>query len=858
MSLDHEPDLIGRYRPVAGPYDELLGPDGVRAHWSTVAERLAAFGAAELSRRADESRRLLVDDWVSYNVSVDGTRSARPWTLDPVPTLIAADEWAHLDAGLAQRATLLDLVLTDLHGRRELLTSGILPPEVVYGHPGFLRACDQITLPGRHQLILAAFDLGRDVDGSWVVLGDRAQAPSGVGYALENRLVVSRVFPDIYRDAEVVRLAPFFRELRAALQQAAPPTDGPPTIVVLTPGGWSETFFEHGYLASYLGYPLVHGSDLRVRDGRVWMRSLGRLTPVDVILRRVDAEWCDPLELEPSSQLGVPGLLEACRLGSVSVVNTLGSGAIENPALLAFLPRIARALLGEDLALPSVETHWCGEPEGLRYVLDHLDELALKPVRRGDGGGTVLGWTLSADERRDLRARIEARPRDWVGQEAIPLGVAPTLVGEQLEPRRTVLRTFAVATDDGYALMPGGLTRVAPRPDEALITNQHGAWSKDTWVLAREPEQLTGFWLSPSSDMDIVRPAAVMSSRAAENLFWMSRYAERAEALVRHLRVVSDRISEFAPGTNPAGNTTVQVLLEALTRTTGVAPGFVGEDAAARLAAPVAEMLALLADSEREGSVAHSVRRMLDAATEVRDQLSSDTWLVFGHLDRDLAVTDRSHQVSAVTGALGNVMQALLALSGLAAESMVRDDGWQFMEAGRRIERALHLCSLLRATVTTRRDAATDSLVVESVLTTCDSIITYRRRYRSRAQIETMLDLLLLDAGNPRALAFQVDALVAATDAIPSDPDADRGPLGALLSDLSATVHLADTNALAAVDADSDALGRLDAYLANCADLLRAVSDELDVLHFTHQLPQRPVAPTHHPSAGHLGATGAA
>jgi uncharacterized circularly permuted ATP-grasp superfamily protein/uncharacterized alpha-E superfamily protein len=849
MSRAATTDLIDHYRPVDGPYDELVDRGEVRAHWGTVAGSLGALDPTELAHRIAETRRLLVDDGVTYNASVDGIRTARPWTLDPVPVVLPADEWADLEAGLAERAELLDLVLADLYGPRELLTSGVVPPEVVYGHPGFLRECDQIRLPTRHQLVNAAFDLGRDVDGSWVVISNRTQAPSGVGYALENRVVVSRVFPDLYREAEVVRLAPFFRELRATLRRVAPRTDGPPTIVVLTPGPWSETAFEHGYLASYLGYPLVQGSDLRVRDGRVWMRTLGRLEPVHVILRRVDASWCDPLELRPESQLGVPGLLEACRVGAVSVVNTLGSGVLENPALLAFLPRIAQALLGRDLALPSVDTHWCGDPDDLRFVLDHLDDLVVKPVARFTDDATVLGWTLSDDERHDLRARIEARPRAWVAQDPIPLGSAPTLVAGELEPRRTVLRTFAVAKEQGYALLPGGLTRVAPAPDEAHITNQRGAWSKDTWVLSREPERLTGFWLLSSPTADAVEPALAMSSRAAENLFWLSRYAERAETLVRHLRVASDRITEFATGTNPAGNAASRVLLEALTSTTGTFPGFLGDGADQRVVAPAAELRSLLTDAARVGSVAHSVRRMLDAAAEVRDQLSPDTWLVVGHLDRDLADSGGALAPAAFTGALGRVVHAMLAWSGLSAESMVRDDGWQFMEAGRRIERGLHLCQLLRATVTAQRDDATDSLVLESVLVATESIITYRRRYRSRAQVETALDLLLLDKGNPRSLAFQVDHLLSATDAIPGGRHEDRGALDALLAELSNSVLLADTNALATVGADGR-LGSLDATLGVWVDVLSRIAAELDVLHFSHQLPQRAVVPTRHPSSG--------
>ena len=568
-----------------------------------------------------------------------------------------------------------------------------------------------------------------------------------------------------------------------------------------------------------------------------------------MILRRVDAAYCDPLELRPDSTLGAPGLLEACRVGNVSLVNTLGSGVLENPGLLPFLPKLCETLLGQPLRLPSAPTWWCGDPESLRSVIERLDRLILKSV--GDPEPTtVVGWELSADELSTLRARIEQQPHTWVGQDPSAYGTAPTFADDSLQPRRSVLRCFVVAGDQGYAVMPGGLARVAGTPEGGLISNQNGAWNKDTWVLAREPERLTGFWLQPADAVEIGEPATSMSQRAVENLFWLSRYAERAEDLVRQLRVTSDRLTEFAPGTNPAGESCVAVLLAALTRTTGTYPGFVGDNAASLRVEPGPEIRVLLVDQERQGSVAHSVRRLLDAATEVRDQLSNDTWLVIGHLDSDLAELDRNLPVAAVTGALGRVMTAMLALSGLSAESMVRDDGWQFMEAGRRIERALQLCSLLGATVTSRRDDATDSLVIESILTAAESIITYRRRYRSRAQVETMLDLLLLDATNPRSLAHQVDRLAAAVGAMPSPEPHDRYEIDRILSDLVTMVALADTNELARVDVEGGlphadgSLGALSAFLGGVAALLTQLANQVDSTHFNHQLPQYSVAPT--------------
>jgi uncharacterized circularly permuted ATP-grasp superfamily protein/uncharacterized alpha-E superfamily protein len=800
-------------------------------------ERLNELGPAELGVRQREADRLIEGDHVTYNVTSGADAGVHPWAIDTIPFLISAEDWSRLGRGLSQRAALLDLVLADLYGPRRIISDGLVPPEVVYGHDGFLRSADEIRLPGEHQLFHIAFDVGLDESGRQVVVADRTQAPSGFGYALENRIIVSRVLPDLYGDAEVVRLAPFVRTLRSSLQRVAPPGADHPRIVVMTPGSWSETSFEHAFLASYLGYPLVQGADLRVRDGRVWMRTLGRLEPVHVILRRVDADWCDPLELRPDSQLGVPGLSEACRLGNVSVVNTLGSGVLENPGLVPFLPGLAAELLGEDLRLESVATWWCGEERSRQHVLARLGELVIKPLWSSDHASPVAGWLLPAADLESLRDRIQAEPYRWVGQEAASVGTVPTLAGDELESRRSVVRAFAVSAGDAYSVMPGALTRIASSSDDVSISNQGGARAKDTWVLASGPERLTGFWLESSEAAVRIQPETSMSSRAAENLFWLARYAERAEDLVRQLRVASDRLTEFTPGVSPAGTGCIEVLLRALTQTTGAGPGFVGEGASARLGDPGPEVRALVNEVDREGSVAHSVRRMLDAASEVRDQLSPDTWLVVGDLDRHLTSLDPHLPVAAATGALARTMQALLALSGLAAESMVRDDGWQFLEAGRRIERGTQLCALLSATVTSSRDDATDSLVLESVLTAAESIITYRRRFRSRARVDTVLDLLLLDGTNPRSLAYQVDRLTRAVSAMP-DPVHEGADLNGLVGELSQSIRRADTHAMERVT-DGGHRAELAAFLETSIVTLHELASAIDVAHFAHQLPQR-------------------
>jgi uncharacterized circularly permuted ATP-grasp superfamily protein/uncharacterized alpha-E superfamily protein len=827
------------YQPLSGCYDEMLDPAGApREHWRQLAGAFAALGHDELLRRQQEATRLLDQDGVIYNADLDSSHPGRRWLLDPVPTVLSSLEWQQIETGVTERAELLNLILDDLYGPRELLRRRLIPPEVVFGHDGFLRACDQIRLPGAQQLFSYAADIGRDRHGRWAVISDRTQAPSGSGYALENRTIISRILPSLFRDSQVHRLAPFFRALRASLQEVAPPAADDPRIVVLTPGPFSETAYEHAVLASSLGFPLVEGQDLTVRGHRVWMRSVGQLEPVDVILRRVDGWFCDPLELKPDSQLGVPGLLEAARMGGVSIVNPLGSSVLENPALMAFLPRLAEHLLGSSLRLDSVRTWWCGDDESLAYVLAHFDELVLRPTMRRPGVTSTPASELGDAERERLRRAVERRPLDWVAQEPLAMASAPTLTASGLESRRSVLRAFAIARRDSFVVMPGGLTRVAPDAVATRISNQAGAITKDTWVLASEPEALTGFWLQSGPAVTGIDPMASMPSRAAESLWWLGRYAERAEALTRLLRTIFDRHNEFLGSANPAGVTALRALLAAATTVSATEPGFVGPGAADRLLAPGPELFDLVVDDGRDGTVAHAVRALLNNAYAVRDQLSRDTWLVMGPLERafgasrEPAVDPQAH----AQAALQEVMRSLLALGGLGVESMVRDVGWRFMDAGRRLERALQLLALLRATVAEVRGRAADSLVFESVLSATESIITYRFRYRSHAQLETLLDLMLLDAGNPRSLAYQLERLTEDLDVLPLDSHPRLRTEQQLVLEAFTALRLADITALAA-EHEGDRRAALAGLLDRLHGLLWQAGDAVDATHFVHVAP---------------------
>ena len=802
-------DLLATYRAAGPGHDEMLQSGGAtRAAWDQMAALAGIDSWEQLRERSEDVVTLLEDHGVRYGSDPDDV----PWPLDPLPVIIDEEEWVDLEGRLQQRAELLDAIFTDLTTERRLLADGLLPPEIVLAHPGFLRAADGILIPGRHQLFLHAADIVRNADGAWLALSDRTQAPSGMGYVMEDRRVIAQVLAGLYRQARIRRIGPFFHAMREALHDIAPAGSGDdPRVALLTPGPFSETAFDQGYLSTMLGFPLAEGEDLVVSDGRVWMRSLDQLEPVDVIVRRVDAEYCDPLDLLGSSVLGVPGLLEAARTGAVTIVNPLGSGLMENPALLTYLPRLCRALRGEELQLASAVTYWCGERSMCSHVIANLDRLVISSTV--PGSPPIHGWELTAYQRADLAAQISQTPHQWVGQEPTEASTTPTVGDARLDACPTVLRTFAVARQEGYQLMSGALARVTSSETrtETLAQTPVGSAAKDVWILSAEPQAQLEPW--PLAEPDPVRTRGAwlnaISPGAAEDLYWFGRYTERTEGTVRLIRAVADRWEDYHLLPRSTGGRALEVLMDAVGEIVG--PG---------------DLTDLVLDEDRPGSVAFAVEHSTRAATAVRDQLSSDTWLALSSIERALN-RERDRQRTAAGEGLGlnrvlaRSLEGLLALAGIGAESMVRDVGWWLMDVGRRIERAQHLVRALSATVTQRRSAMVDSMILESVLIAHESVITYRRRSQTHARLDTFLELLLLDGANPRSLAYQLEELRADLGSIPAT-GARVGARDRLLADLADL--LTELDAAAVIVADGEG------HRPRLAELLESLQWRLDEL----------------------------
>jgi uncharacterized circularly permuted ATP-grasp superfamily protein/uncharacterized alpha-E superfamily protein len=787
------------YLSDAHRYDELLDSSGgVRAHWRPLIDALARDGADAVSRGVELARRLIVENGVTYNVYADPQGRDRPWVLDPLPILLTAAEWREIELGVAQRAQLFDALLADIYGPQRLLADGTVPAELPFGHPNFLWPCHGITPAGGHWLHVHAVDISRSADGRWWALDDRTQTPSGPGYALENRQIVSRVFPDLLGDLGVRSLGGFFVALRDNLLRHAPDAEAP-LAVVLTPGAFNETYFEHAYLARQLGLPLVEGHDLTVRGDTVYLKTLGGLRRVHAILRRLDDDFCDPVELRADSALGVPGLIGVVRAGRVVLANGLGSGVLESAAWMGFMPAAAERLLGEKLRLPSVATWWCGERLALDYVLENLERLIIKPTYPNQNFRTVFGRDLEPQARVDLARRLREQPHAYVAQERLAFSQAPVWrsgsEGAQgFSARALGIRVYAMATASGYRVMPGGLARIASDAAD-IVSMQRGGGSKDVWVLAPDRKSIDEINVAGGAPRAAARHDD-LPSRLAENLFWLGRYSERCEDKARLLRAT-------------LGVRTNALLWPQVQGTCGhfVAPSLFDD----------ANPLGLSADLQRLGS----------CAAQARSRLSAENWRAIGVLQREF------HDASLAKRDPRETLDALLlhlaGLAGFALDDMTQDDGWRLMMVGRRLERLQFLAELLAQRLRSGETPVQSEL--EWLLDIGDSTITYRTRYLAAPRLGSTIDLLVFDQTNPRALAFQWHAiehsLVRVAASLGGAPD----------DTLDEAVALIEEMQLSAVEGDSDRAVRARQGLAEQLQGLSAaagrLSDRLSLKHFS-------------------------
>jgi len=747
--------------PGRATYNE-FAPDGVtpRPYWSTFIDSVQSLGPDELGRRWERAERRIRENGVTYNVYTDPQGINRPLEIDPFPLLIPPEEWRFIEAGIIQRAQLLNLLLEDIYGPRELIRNGDLPAALLFANPSFLRPLSGLAAPQRCPLHLLGVDLARSPDGRWWVLADRAQAPSGTGYALQNRTIVADVLPEAFRSANVTRLASFFRAQREALLGLAKRDS--PRAVLLTPGPYNETYFEHSYLARYLGFNLVEGADLTVRDRRVYLKTVEGLHPVDVILRRVDDDFCDPLELRGDSFLGVAGLVDAINAGNVVVANALGSGVVETAAIMPFLPGLSWELLGEALKLPSVATWWCGQDYALDWVFNHLDGVVLKPAFPSRGMEPIFGTNLSKSEKNRVCEQIRARPYEYVAQEQVDLSMAPVWDQGRLYPRSLVLRTYVLNTGSGWIAMPGGLVRVADAEGE-VVSMQRGGRSKDAWVLSDGPIDPFSMLRPRNRPVQLQHAHADLPSRAADHLYWLGRYAERSECIARLLRCLMNRVRRANP-TELACLFRLHGCFESPHST-------LPKDRPARASDLEDELVSLMCNVERTDSLASNLAELQRVGGNVRERLSADMSRLIVALPE--SARPENYMVFAEYSAvLSGCLELLSAFSGMERENITRGSGWLFLSLGRRLERAMYSVRQLRE-LTSGLDEKSWPLL-DYVLEVADSSMTYRSRYFTTLQPIPVLDVLMADEKNPRSLNFQMAHLADLHSKLPRHSPADQ------------------------------------------------------------------------------------
>jgi len=800
--------------------DEMVDLSGeLRPHWTQCVSMLNELGTAKLERCRENARRTIHENGVTHNVTGDPNGLDRPWDLDLIPLLIAPQEWSAVSEGLIQRARLLDLLLADIYGPKRAILDGLLPPELVWGNTAFLRACHSVPVPGNRRLYLYAADLVRTQQGDFQVLSDRTQAPSGAGYLLENRIAVLKSIPEIFNAYHVERLAPFFVALRDSLLSSCPRRN--PRIVLLTPGPYNETYFEHSYLAQYLGYSLVQGNDLTVRDEMVYLKTVGGLQRVDVILRRVDDDFCDNLELFADSYLGVPGLLHAVRQGNVTVANSLGTGVLQAPGFLPFLPALCRAFLGEELKLPSVPTWWCGQRKELQYVLEHLPDMVIKSAYPTRGADPVFGYELPEKQLSELADAMKSHPEQYVAQSPAMSCTTPAFSEHEVQPRRFVLRSYLVSRDDSYMVMNGGLTRITPSVDSVLVSLQRGGGSKDTWVLSDAPVPPVTLLANGSQPVPHSRGTGDLPSMIADNLFWLGRYVERTEGKVLLARTALRR---FVEGSGREDSQAAKIIA------TWCQPGGNFSDGP-----EFVRGLVQYVRDEEEGLGMRDAFLQIQSLTRVlRDRFPADAYRVLqeGYQNLFDRASDEDRSPEQAMRLLDGVVTGLAAFCGLATDSMMGSQAWRFYDMGRRLEGAMLTLRLLRNIILHPSD---DRALLEAVLEITESAFPYRRRYLTRLERLAAVDLLLVEENNPRSVAFQLAAVAEHLNALPrgsESPDLhdnrDQQLLGAVRSLIKEEESTMRQNP---AGGQHEALAQ---FLSDVLDHVLKLSDAIAHVYFSH------------------------
>lgn len=814
-------------------FDEMLDPDkALRPHWKMILESAEDIDPDELESKQAELTWYLEDNGVTYNLynTPEGTAN-RPWSLDPIPFVLPSSEWQSVTKGLNQRAKVLNALLRDIYGDQNVLKDNIIPSEIIFGHNGFLNEVYNFGDKEHFQLYFYAADMARGPDGKMWVIADRTQAPSGLGYAIENRLATNVIAKDLYPNIEVKKLFHFVDEYKSLIQRICGGNLN--KAALLTPGSHNETYFEHAFLSSFLEIDLVQGGDLLVKNNTLWLKSLSGLKKINTLVRRVDDRFCDPLELRSDSQLGVAGLVDVMRHNNVAMLNPIGSAVLENVGLNAFMESLCKYYLGEELLLPQIATWWCGQEKERNFVLENLSKLVIKRIDKGFGHKVYLGKHLEENGIAKLKNDILQNPVLFVAQEEISFSTTPYYAHGTIEPRNAVIRSYGIKTDEDYTFMDGGLVRVSASKDTFLVSSQKGGTSKDLWVLSddtvEEPTKITNtlpFIDSSIRDLPTLR---------AENLFWLGRYLARAITTARLIRFVVKRHTNYSRY-DDVSQESLEILRNTLTHLTMTYPGFLDKKRSKELYNnPFPEMVSIIRDNTRPGSLAFTIDMLQNAHVNVKNMLAVDSWKLFDRMQKSWkSSVKRQHgTMRNILDDLDKLLIHLMAYKELVEESMSKEQGLLLFEIGHKMESGSLMISQMRAMLCTHLESNQNSDVLEGILQTYESYNAYRARYKSSMRQQNVVEFLLLEPQFPKSLTSISDALLGYFKELPKAKttlSSYEEPIFRIYSML----RLTNVNALMGIDKDENIYTHLDTTLSKLFELFSSSAQELSQTYFSH------------------------